>query len=57
MNKADKQRDAQRARNLERIAQSSNLRADWQAAANAWKSLGNTDRYEECKLAAEMCKR
>jgi len=44
MNKADQQRDAQKARNLERRAQSSGFRKDWEAAANAWKVLGNTDR-------------
>ena len=55
-NSADKLRAEQRARNYERQAQTSGKRADWIKAAQAWLKLKNSDRFEECKLCAEMCK-
>jgi len=56
MNEPERIRAAQKARNLERQAEVTGKREDWKAAAEAWKKHGNTDRYEECKLAMEMCK-
>lgn len=53
MNEAEKKIAEQRARNFERIAESTNKREDWIAAAVAWKKAGNKERERDCRMNAD----
>ena len=52
MNEPERKLLEQRARNLERLAEASNKREDWIAAADAWKKAGNREREQECRYNA-----
>lgn len=52
MNEPERRLLEQRARNLERLAEASNKREDWIAAADAWKKAGNREREQECRYNA-----